>query len=124
MILKDAVLQTIDSSLDIPWPPTINSLQTRQPPDILKIFYSDLLKPRHINSKVFNKIERLVQSFCSDVMLAVPNGKFVMLKQAALGLGLHNMTGLKLPVVFLNRLGRSISYDQVNLIETAQAELS
>ena len=69
MILKDAVLQTIDSSPDIPWPPTVNSLQTREPPDILKMFYSDLLKPRHINSKVSNKRERLVQSFCSDVCL-------------------------------------------------------
>ena len=47
-----------------------------------------------------------------------------MLKQAALGLGLHNITGLKSPVVFLNRLGHSISYDQVNLIEMAQAERS
>ena len=83
MILKDAVLQTIDSSLDIPWPPTVNSLQTREPPGILKIFYSDFLKPRHINSKVSNKRERLVKSSCSDVTFSVSNGKFVMLKQVA-----------------------------------------
>ena len=93
MILKDAVLQTIDSSPDISRPPTVNSLQTHEPPDILKIFYSDLLKPCHINSKVSNKREQLVQSFCSDVMFAVSNGKFVMSKQAALGLGLHYITG-------------------------------
>ena len=102
-ILKNAVLQTIDSSSDIPWPPTVNSLESREPPDILKTFYSDLLKPGHIHSKSSIKRDRLVKSFCSDVMFAISNGKFLMLKQAALGLGLHSTTGLKSPIVFFKQ---------------------
>ena len=39
-----------------------------------------------------------------------------------LGLGLHNITGQKKVVQIVNRLGHSISYDEVLDIETAQAK--
>ena len=38
-------------------------------------------------------------------------------------LDLHSASGQKLPITLLHRVGHCISYDQVNLIETAQAEL-
>ena len=40
-----------------------------------------------------------------------------------MALDLHCASGQKLPITLLHRVGRCISYDQVNLIETAQAEL-
>ena len=52
------------------------------------------------------------------------NGKFLTLKHTALALGLHSITGLKLPIIMLSRLGHSITNDMVREIETAQAELA
>lgn len=46
------------------------------------------------------------------------------LKHATMGLGLHSLTGQKLPLVVLSRLGHSINYDRICEIETAQAELA
>ena len=45
------------------------------------------------------------------------------LKHASLGLGLHSLTGQKLPLTILSRLGHCINYDKICEIETAQAEL-
>ena len=56
-------------------------------------------------------------------MFAISDGKFLTQKVVSLGLGLHNRTGMKSPIELLYKLGHCISYDQVNLIETAQAEL-
>ena len=44
-------------------------------------------------------------------------------KHTSVGLGLHSMTGQKLPIAILARLGHSITYDAINETETAQAEL-
>ena len=38
-ILKRSILQQIDDSPDVPWSPTVNSLDSREPPEILKMFY-------------------------------------------------------------------------------------
>ena len=54
----------------------------------------------------------------------VMNGKFLNNKHCAVGLGLHSLTGLKQPVVYLSKLGHSISYKQIEEIETAQAKLT
>ena len=51
------------------------------------------------------------------------NGKFISAKHASIGLGLHSITGMKIPITIMERLRHSIMYDQVNQIETAQAEL-
>ena len=67
---------------------------------------------------------RFIDSFSSDIMLAISNGKYTSLKHTSLRLGLHSMTGMKNPINILHRLGHSISYDMVCWIETVQAELS
>ena len=46
----------------------------------------------------------------------------VTLKHFLIGLGLHNITGLKTPIQVLSHLGHSISYDLVCEVETAEAE--
>ena len=56
-------------------------------------------------------------------MYAVSKGEFLTLKHASVGLGLHSLTGQKLPLQVLSRLGHSMIYDQICEVETAQAEL-
>ena len=48
--------------------------------------------------------------------------KVVTLKQFLLGVGLHNITGLKTPIRILSHLGHCIDYNLVCEIETSQAE--
>ena len=43
-ILERAVSQSIADSPDVPWPPTVTSLQSREPPEILKMIYGSILK--------------------------------------------------------------------------------
>ena len=56
-------------------------------------------------------------------MYAVSKGEFLTLKYASVGLGLHSLTGQKLPFQVLSRLGHCMTYDQICEVETAQAEL-
>ena len=56
-------------------------------------------------------------------MYAVSKEMFLTFKHIAKALGLHSATRQKLPITLLHLVGHCISYDQVNLIETAQAEL-
>ena len=70
------------------------------------------------------KNKRLNKLFRSDVMFALSNGKFLTSKHCTVRRGLHSLSGLKQPVVYLSKLGHSISYKQIEEIETAQAELA
>ena len=54
----------------------------------------------------------------------VTRGKVVTLKHFLPGVGLHNITGLKLPIRVLSHLGHCIDYDLVCDIETAEAEVA
>ena len=92
----------------------------REPPELLRYFYETLLLSRN-KSETYT---RFVDSFSSDIMFAISNGKYVSLKHTSLGLGLHSMTAMENPVNIFHRLGHSISYDMVCRIETVQAELS
>ena len=48
----------------------------------------------------------------------------VTLKYLLLGIGLHNITGQKLPIQILANLGHSLNYKSVCQIETAEAEIA
>ena len=122
-ILKCSILKEIDDSSDLPWPPTVESLKVREPPEILKTFYNTLLQKDNDHHSTGVKRNRLINSFSSDLMYALSNGKYLTQKSVALGIGLHTRTGMKSPIQLLNRLGHCISYDQLNQIETSQAEL-
>ncbi len=49
-------------------------------------------------------------------------GKTITAKHFLLGLGLHNITGQKVPIQIVNHLGHCIDYNLVCEIETAQAK--
>ena len=125
VILREAVKKTIDESEALPFPPTIESLgkDERNAPDILKLFYENLLPPASVHHGASLTAERLIDSFSQDIMYAVSNGEFLTLKHAPVRLGLHSLTGQKLPLQVLSRLGHSMTYDHICEVETAQAEL-
>ena len=125
VILREAVKKTIDGSEALPWPPAIESLRKddRNAPDILKLFYENLLSPASVHHGTSLTAEHLIDSFSQDIMYAVSKGELLTLKHASVGLGLHSITGQKLPLQVLSRLGHSMTYDQICEVETAQAEL-
>ena len=67
-------------------------------------------------------MKRFVNSFSTDLVAAVSRGKVVTLKQFLIGVGIHNITGLKAPIRILSHLGDCIDYNLVCEIETVQAE--
>ena len=67
-------------------------------------------------------LTRLLESYTSDLIHGVTRGKVITTKHFLLGLGLHDITGQRLPIQILHRLGHCINYNFVCEIETAQAE--
>ena len=97
--------------------------EDRNPPDILKLFYENLLTVASVHHGTSLAAEHLIDSFSQDIMYAVSKGEFLTLKHASVGLGLHSLTGQKLPLQVLSQLGHSMTYDQICEVETTQAEL-
>ena len=69
-------------------------------------------------------MKRWVDSFSSDLIAAVSREKVVTLKHFLVGLGLHNITGLKRPIKILSHLGHCIDYNLVYEVETVQVEMN
>ena len=90
-------------------PSTIESLRKddRNAPDILKLFYENLLSPANVHHGTSLTAERLIDSFSQDIMYAVSKREFLTLKHGSVGLVLHNLTGQKFPLHVLSRLGIS-----------------
>ena len=91
---------------------------------LLLQFLRDVISPSDSHHITAECTERLAESFAQDLVFAINKGKFLTLKHTSVGLGLHNMTGQKIPIVILSHLGESISYHTVREIETAQAEVA
>ena len=120
--LRQDILEYAKNIPDSKWPPTIEDLSSdaRKPPKSLESFMSYLLKNKdHPNRHTVN---RLIQSYSSDLIHGVTRGKVITGEHFLLGLGLHNMTGQKVPVQVMNNLSHCIDYSLVCEIETAQAE--
>ena len=83
-------------------------------------FVSSLLKSE--NHSLSDSMKRLVLSYSCDIKVVVSRGKVVTLKQFLLGIGLHNITGLRAPIRILSHLGHCIDYNLVCEIETTKAE--
>ena len=124
-LVRESVIQFVEESDPLPWPPTVESLAKRekQYPELLQLFFKELLSPKESHHVTSERVNRLTNSFSQDVIRSVSKGKFLTPKHASVGLGLHSMTGQKLPIAILAKLGHSITYDAINEIETAQAEL-
>ena len=94
--------------------------ENRNPPESVTSFLSQLLRNKdHPNPEA---LPLLIESYTSDFIHGVTCGKFITTKHFVLGLGLHNITGQRLPIQILHRLGHCIDSNFAYEIETAQAE--
>lgn len=108
------------------WPPTITTLNKEygELPDSVKTFLTSLLYDGKKQIESLENIPRLVESFAADFIHSISQGKVITPKHYLIGLGVHNMTGQKLPIQILHKFGHCITYPKVCEIETALAELS
>ena len=123
-ILRKAFLGLIEAVPDCVWPPTVETLtaKNRQPPDSVTTFLIKLLQGSSHHSPG-EEVMHYVSSFAQDLVHAVSRGKFMTAKHILLGTDLHSLTGQKLPIKLLARYGNACTYEMVQKIETAQAEL-
>ena len=119
--LRQDILQYA-SNYSMPSPLTTEAIADSEKtlPESVNDFISDLLKPE--DHSLSDSMRRLVLSYSSDLITSVSRGKVVTLKQFLLGVGLHNITGLKTPIRILSHLGHCIDYNLVCEIGTSQAE--
>lgn len=117
-ILKFAEETDIDESNQ--WPPTFEVLNERKPPESVTYFLTGLLKHnRHVTPE---RAIRLVESYASDLIHGVTNGRFITAKHFAVSMGLHGLTGSREIIDILSKLGNAMPYELTCEIETAQAE--
>ena len=105
----------------MPWPLTTETIADGENtlPESVNKFVSSLLKSE--DHSLSDPMKRLILSYSSDLIAAVSRGKVVTLKQFLLGIGLHNITGLKAPIQIFSHLGHCIDCNIFCGIETTQA---
>ena len=104
------------------WPPHPDEILSENVsiPNLLHIFLKSLLSK---NFPVSQRVERLSKSIGQDIIYNQSNGKIKTVKHVQLGIITKKRTGSRFLIDSLNRLGHSISYDEVSNIETYFAEL-
>ena len=119
--LRQDILQYA-SNYSMSWPLATEAIADSEKtlPESVNDFVSHLLKPE--DHSLSDSMRRLVLSYSSDLIASVSRGKVVTLKQFLLGVGLHNITGLRTPIRILSHLGHCIDCNLVCEIETSQAE--
>ena len=122
--LRDDIIAHASALDELAWPPNSDTLSCsiRNPPSSLTSFFAHLLRSKGNN--ITNRTKRLIDSYTADMIHGVSKGKVITLKHFLLGIGLHNLTGLKMPIKILSHLGHSIDYNVVCEIETAEAEVA
>ena len=122
--LCNDILEHIASCDTSNWPPTIENLSEfdRNFPTSLSLLLTKILKSK--DNPLSGSMQRYVHSFGSYLVNAMANGKIVTLEHFLSGLGLHNITGLRMPTKVLSHLGHCIDYNLVCEIETAEAEIA
>ena len=125
-LLQEAVkyLQYKNSLPELPWPPQIDTLVESS-----ELIQSSLINFLNILLKSTNypnseKVSHMLTSFSQDLIHGISRGRVVTLKHFLLSLGLHNITGQKLPIQTSANLGHSLNYKSVYQIETAEAEIA
>ena len=105
-----------------PAPTSVETLKSCSPdlPEEMLLFYKTLLCGLHEPSGVDNReaVNRKVISMSSDAVYNTSRGTVRPWKHTLLGLGLGTLTGYKLILRILNRLGHSMSYEEVKALET------
>lgn len=103
------------------WPPTGNEVLSCKIsiPKMLEELLLNIISST--NEKTPRKM-RLINSIGQDLIYAATGGEKKTLKHIQLGVSIKRKTGSRNVIEWLNRLGHSISYKEVNVIETFFAE--
>ena len=103
------------------WPPSEQEITTKNAsiPTLLRFFLENLL---YSSDKQTHRRNRIISSFAQNLIYNTTNGESKTVKHAELGLCTKRKTGSRKLITWLNRLGHSISYHDVNLVETHIAE--
>ena len=89
-----------------------------QIPHLLELFLTTLLTNETVPSE---RVKRLVKSLDQDIIY-VTRGKLKTAKHTQPGVFVKRKTGSRLLIDYLNRLGHTISYHEVNSLETSFSE--
>lgn len=104
------------------WPPNASEIKNEnvQIPSLLTAVLCTMLTKSETKSA---RVDRLVKSIGQDIIYNSTRGKTKTIKHVQVGLFTKRKTGSRLIIDCLNRLGHSMSYDEVNLVETNFAEI-
>ena len=102
-----------------PTPTSVESLKQASPdiPEELILFYKTLTCGLREPARD-DGLDRKIMAMSSDAIYNTTRGSVRPWKHTALGLGLGSLTGSKLVLRIMNRLGNSLSYDEVKALET------
>ena len=104
--------------VDETWPPDLENMNY-EIPQSLQLFILALLTGEQSCSEPSERIRRLCNSISSDMVYAVTNGKIKAQKHILLPFAVKSLTGNVELIQILNRLGHSVSYSQIEEIDTA-----
>ena len=96
-LLREDITDYMNSLKDMPWPLIIESLTSndQKMPQSFKLFMDKLLTSPGHDSEI---VELLSLSYTRDLIHGVTRGIVITLKHFLVGMGLHNITGQKLPI--------------------------
>ena len=120
------IIKSDTEQMDAPfssWPPLPEEVDYHHVklPKLLKLLMISLLSK---SFPVAARVERLSNSLGQDIIYNMSNGKIKIIKHVQLGITTMRKTRSRLMLASLNRLGHSISYDEVNNVKTSFAELN
>ena len=121
--LRKDIVSHSENLPELSWPPNLEELnqEERKPPKTLMLFFKYLLQSGKSKAHTPEYVERFMNSYASDIIGAVTQGKTITAKQFLLALGLHNITGQRKAVEIVNRLGHCLTYNTTCEIETSLA---
>lgn len=104
------------------WPPNPDKIRNENViiPNLLNTFLTSLLTK---HGKPSDRVKRLIKSLGQDIMYNVTRGNIKTVKHTQLGIFIKRVTGSRLVIDCLNRFGHTISYHEINSLETAFAEV-
>lgn len=104
------------------WPPHVSDLEKMNkdvPKSLVKFLQTLLTGASTESNNPSQKVQRLTASFSQDLMYAVTSGRVQPTKHIVLPFAVKSVTGNVELIQILNRLGHSVSYYQVEEIDTA-----
>lgn len=120
-MIKTEINESGKNKLFSSWPPPEEEIKFERVviPPMLSTFLCTLLT----TDKPSDRVTRLINSIGQDIIYNSSSGRIKTIKHVQLGIFTKRKTGSKLLLNCLNRLGHSISYDEVNNVETSFAEV-